>query len=460
MAGSRRKRQSEERVSPEVLRERRERERRARERRRDGELAAKSTRSRAAAPKPKPETKPARRPAAAPRAAGGTAAAMRPTREGLLGWLSRRIGAIPAALGRMLEGFAREVLAVLAAMLRFLVQLVPGVRWMQRRRAAAGVDGMPSRAEALVSRARTTLRSTRTDAPRRARSPRADAARRARLRRQLQLLLGAALLVSIVAAFILVPRSDAFRIRHLEVSGAAAVTDLQVREQIDPLLAGKTIFTVDERALARAVSSFPFVQDVRVERHLPGGLELHVTEYRPLALALGDGAFWLVARDGRILSRADASEWRGRIPVVTLRSSRIRLGMRVNEEPALQLLAARGSSSTLMFETIEAEDFRLVATLPSGIEVRFGRAVQLREKLLATELVLAEARKAKVTPRYVDVSVPAKPAICDRSVVACGMQRTGREVDEEATAGAATTPEELGGDEAVVEAGVQDERAG
>jgi cell division septal protein FtsQ len=198
------------------------------------------------------------------------------------------------------------------------------------------------------------------------------------------------------------------------------------------------------------------VRSASVERHLPGGLELHIVEYRPLALAYGDGHYWLVARDGRVLSRASNREWKGRVPTVTLLKEHVKLGMNLTGEPALQVLTAREPGSTLLLEQVTAEDYRIIGTLEGGVLVRFGGPREVKQKVLVAERVLAEAHRKRLELVYIDVSVPSRPAICARSDAGCLMPRVGRDegdsTDDES--GAATTPEELGGDEHRVEADV------
>ncbi len=407
-----------------VERERRERARRERERRRASTPERTSTR-----PARDARTRP-------PQAASDVA--VRERHEGLVGWVVRNvvslpttIASIPGLLVAALRTFALEVVAVLGGIGRVLLSVVPG----SSRVAGAG--------RTVVER--SAVGRTRTRPPRTAAQQRASEQRRARTRSRVRGLLVVTLVVGGVAAWTVVPASDAFRIRHLEVTGAGAVSDLEVRERIDALLAGKTVFTVDEDKLAERISELPFVRSVRVERHLPGGLQLHIVEYRPLALGLGDGQFWLVAPDGRVLAKARPDDWSGRIPTVTLQDADIKPGDHVDDEPALRLLSSRPSSSTLEFEKIVTDDYVITAQLVGGIEVRFGRPVALRQKLLVAEAMLQQAARKDLTPRYVDVTVPGKPAFCATSVVACGMRR-GPVTDD------AKSPAAAGGDGAAADA--------
>lgn len=391
---------------------------------------------------------------------------MRERHEGLLGVLLRWLLAVPAVLvsipaalaaapgglGRMLRGFVREVGVVVLGLVRPVASLVPGgrrlVRLPQHKTAGVGSGHVEGGVATPGRRGRKADGGAAARPPRTAAQLRAAAIRRDRLRARLRAVAVVLLLVASVVAWFVVPASDLFRIRHLEVTGTSAVADLDVRDRIDPLLAGKTVFTVDEEQLARRVERLPFVRHVRVERHLPGGLQLHVTEYRPLALGVGDGDFWLVAHDGRILAEANRDEWSGRIPTVELREDRIRAGDRVGDEPSLQLLAARAPDSAVAFEVVRSDRFTISARLVDGVEVRFGRPVQLLLKVAALERALELAERNGDELRYVDVSVPGKPAICPASDARCSQQRTASGDADETGATATTTPEETGGDEA------------
>jgi cell division septal protein FtsQ len=409
-----------------------ERERRARERR---------ERERARAAKPTPSARPAR-PARSGRAPAPVAAAARERHEGLVGWLARNVVSLPRTIGRLPQllartarGFALEVAAVLAGIARFVLRLVPGGARIAERRSGTLAQSRPAATAADDARNPRRQRAPRTPAELRAASE-----RRARLRQRLRIGAAAAIVVAIGVAWLVVPASDLFRIRHVEVTGAAAVDDLQVRERVDSLLAGKTVFTVDRDAVAERIEELPFVRRATIERHLPGGLELHVEEYRPLALAYGDGDFWLVAHDGRVLAKVDGDAWKGRIPTIVLRGDDIEPGMRLDDEPALQLLESVPADSAISFDTIGVDDDgQLTATMPDGVDVRLGRPTELLLKAAVVARMVEIAARHGEDLLYVDVSVPGKPAVCLDEVAACHLPRGPRTEDDEPTGAHART---------------------
>jgi cell division septal protein FtsQ len=334
--------------------------------------------------------------------------AVRERHEGLVGWVVRTVRAVPDAIAGAIRGFLREVLGIFVAAARGVLRFVPGSRFLLDRAPATA----PARA-----------RGGATATAGRSRSPEEQARRARRLsvvRRRVRLAMAAVGVATVVAGWFVVPGLSAFDVRHVEVLGASSVSDLDVRVGIDELLDGETIYTADAGAISRRVEELPFVESAEVDSHFPGGLSVTITEYRPLALALGDGDSWLVARDGRILAKADQDDWVGRIPVVRLLGKDLAPGVRVSEEPALQLLGNLPPSSTLTFELLE-----LAGRLDSGVEVRFGRpegAADLRTKAVVAETLMSYARtRAKLELSYIDVSVPERAAYCAKKVGACNI---------------------------------------
>jgi cell division protein FtsQ len=420
----------------EIARERRERERRERLRRRA-----------AAPPRARRPERTARVPEPAPTVA-------RERHEGLVAWLAHSVASVPAGILAVLRGFALEVVAVFAGIGRTMLRLVPGG---SRIVGAGGVaierarDLVPATAAARDDATAAPAGRRRTEAQLRAR-----ARRRELLRTRLRLVVAVLTLVLLIAGWVLVPRSQVFRIRHVEVTGAGSVSDLEVRERVDSLLEGKTVFTVDDDALAAKVEELPFVRKARVVRHLPGGLELQLTEYRPLALGHGDGAYWLISRDGRLLAKAHHAEWEGRVPTVALEGSHLRAGMRIADEPGLRLLAELTPNSTLQIQSIKVKDYQVTAVLDGDVELRLGRPEHFSQKLLVADKMQHYARRKDISLLYIDVTVPSRPAICATTWIACNLPRedtiaTGASADVDAT-DVTTTPDERGGDAALVDA--------
>ena len=151
------------------------------------------------------------------------------------------------------------------------------------------------------------------------------------------------------------------------------MSDLEVRTRVDELLAGVTVFTVDEDAVAARIEELPFVNEASVIRHLPGGLELHVLSstghWHWATATVVSGSCHTTDASSR---RPEAKSGRGRSPPSRSMAVKLKAGKRVDDEPSLRLLGAVPASSSLAFDLIEADSFQLTARLVGGVEVRFG----------------------------------------------------------------------------------------
>jgi cell division protein FtsQ len=175
--------------------------------------------------------------------------------------------------------------------------------------------------------------------------------------------------------------------------------------------AGRTMTTLhlDRAALERAVTGYPVVRDLEVKPDFPHGLQVHVIEYQPAAIAESDAGRIPVAGDGTIL-RGLAVE--GDLPTVEVDGA---LGEdRLLDSGARGAAAVAGAAPAALRARIDeigrgsAHD-GFVATLRDGPELIFGGATGLRAKWAAAARVLAdlEARGAS----YVDLRIPSRPAV-------------------------------------------------
>ncbi|MCW2949896.1 MAG: Polypeptide-transport-associated domain protein FtsQ-type, partial [Thermoleophilia bacterium] len=251
------------------------------------------------------------------------------------------------------------------------------------------------------------------------------------LLRRVRLVLLVMIAIGLAVAVHVVPRAGVFDVAHVEIVGASAVSDLDVRQRIDPALRRATIFTVDQGDVARRVRALPFVRSVHIERHVPGGLGIRIVEYRPLAVACTATSCWLLSPDGRILTRAHGSEWRGRVPVVQLLAHKVHAGMRLPDEPGVDVLRALPATSTLAFTSIAATRYSVVGRTTDGVEVRFGRPEAWSTKVAVAQRLIEPLSAKGVEIAYVDVSVPDHTAVCLRDNPVC---RDAETVDEVANA--------------------------
>lgn len=208
------------------------------------------------------------------------------------------------------------------------------------------------------------------------------------------------------------PGSSLFAVRDVHVTGASVLSDAFVRSRVQDQLDDRTIFNVDTALIERRIDRLPFVSGVTVDRHFPQGLEIHVREFQPIALGIAKQGSWLIAPDGTVLVKARISDWQDRIPTVNLNLTTLKPGEYVGDEPALRLLRATPSNFPGTFTQVEFVEEGFVGVLDDGVEIRFGSAEGLGRKLQVAERLLTMIPPAKLRLLdYVDVSVPARPAV-------------------------------------------------
>ena len=227
-----------------------------------------------------------------------------------------------------------------------------------------------------------------------------------RLRRNL-LLLATGLLV-LAAGYQFWLRDSSFvAVEKVTITGLSASDSERVRLALTTAGRSMTTLHVDQEALERAVAGYPVVRDLEVTTDFPHGLNIHVVQHVPAAIAVGDGGRVAVAGDGTILQGVTADK---RLPTVEVEGA---VGVeRLSDGTALASAAIAGAAPAALRGRIAevGEDGQLgqVAQLRDGPEVIFGDATRLRAKWAAASRVLADLEASGTS--YVDVRIPGRPA--------------------------------------------------
>lgn len=202
-----------------------------------------------------------------------------------------------------------------------------------------------------------------------------------------------------------VANSPVFDLRTLRVSGNVHLSSDQVLG-VAALSDRTNILWMSDHEVERRLEGEPWVRSASVSRTLPSTVTIAISERWPVAVVDGKRRL-LVAADGVVLGLAGQSV---RLPVIEVRGP---VGERVQRR-ATQLAVAGALTSDLR-ETVGritvGPDGSVTLWLRSGVRVLVGTPTSLRSKAAALEGMLAWVARHGVTPRYVDVRVPAAPAI-------------------------------------------------
>ena len=112
----------------------------------------------------------------------------------------------------------------------------------------------------------------------------------------------AALSIGLWQAWRWATASPFFALREIHFTGLVHASEGELTRK-SGLLPGENLFHADLPRAARALESQPWVAAVRIERRLPGTLEVTVEEHRPAALVQA-GGLYVLDDEGRLFKRA------------------------------------------------------------------------------------------------------------------------------------------------------------
>ena len=298
-----------------------------------------------------------------------------------------------------------------------------------------------------------------------------DARRRAGRRAAITAALVALIVAIPVALFLWGRTSDSFAVKRVVVSGERRLPKREVRRLLTARFEGENLFTIGAGDVRSTLSRYPYVAGVDVDRDFPDTLRIRLTEHEPAALVLGNGAWYVLSSEGRVLAQLDAvgsgttatasstsptpeassddptptpapagtpssagrptpspsSSHIGPLPVpsraIVPRSMR-RLPLMETDAPSvvvgetvddthlrdgLELLSALPGALRRTVGAARVGDTSAKVFMRDGLVVEFGAADDLDVKVLALEAVIKRYRERHVRPTLIDVSVPSRP---------------------------------------------------
>jgi cell division protein FtsQ len=214
--------------------------------------------------------------------------------------------------------------------------------------------------------------------------------------------------------------SPVLSVDRVRLRGARYTTAADVAEAAD-LRRSDNLLLVSTSDIEIAAETLPWVKRAEVRRVLPGTLRIKIVERRPaMALTLDAGARdarWLVDAGGRVLARSRASK---NLPVLAgMTIPEIEAGDIVPSPEARAALAAyvsmpralRTKVVAVFAPTVE----RLTFTMRDRTLVRYGAAEELDAKNSVLASVLAKLRSQGRAVAYIDIRVPASPAVSQQA---------------------------------------------
>lgn len=228
---------------------------------------------------------------------------------------------------------------------------------------------------------------------------------RAQGRRRLRWLVAIVAFGVLVAAGWLTTQSTLLDVDHVRVAGTQHVPAGDVR-RASGVRPGDAILFVDTEGAKRRVEQLPWVDEARVERHLPGELEIQVTERAPALWARrSPDSVALVDKRGRVL--ADTPDPPAELPELGGLATVPPVGQDVDPPAAAGIVEHLPAELRGRVAAVVAGQGAVKLVLRDGPEVRLGPPDQIPAKARAAAAVLGTLTGAP--PAYVDVRVPSAP---------------------------------------------------
>lgn len=194
-------------------------------------------------------------------------------------------------------------------------------------------------------------------------------------------------------------------VKHVEITGVSGDDASAIRAAITDAADGMSTLHVRADRLRAAVSQFPVVQGIDVQRDFPHTLRVAVHQHVPVgALAFGSRRI-PVAGDGTVLEEASA------VGLPLIPASGPPGGSRLADARTLRLAALLGAAPTALrrhVSRVELGSHGLTALLVNGPRLYFGPATRLRAKWIAAARVLADPSSKGA--HYIELRVPERPA--------------------------------------------------
>lgn len=228
-------------------------------------------------------------------------------------------------------------------------------------------------------------------------------------RRRLRVVLGLGSVVVAIGVAYGITRSALLDVDRVVVRGAASTTSADI-SRAGGLTGRPQLADLEPDEIALALERLPWVERASVERHWPSTVDVEIIERLPIATLAAEGGGWaLVDRTGRVLAVQDADP-QELAQVVAPAAPGPGRQVHPAAQAGLAVVEALPAALSQLLETVTvAEDETIVLGLKSTPTVTFGRAEQVRPKLVALSTLLARVDLRGV--KGIDVRVPAAPVL-------------------------------------------------
>jgi cell division protein FtsQ len=201
--------------------------------------------------------------------------------------------------------------------------------------------------------------------------------------------------------------SSLVAVQTVKVEGVTSSDRGRIVKALTQAARQMTTLHVQTDRLVSSVRGSPSVESLSADPSFPHRLTIHVTERRPVLVAIQGNRRVPVAADGSVLRGIRVGAGLPGLKVDSLPAAGRLAGEALAE--ALTIGAAPAPLRPLIDTTSRSSDYGVTVAMRGGIGLRFGSASDLDAKWAAVAAILADPQVTALT--YIDVRVPERPAV-------------------------------------------------
>jgi cell division protein FtsQ len=201
--------------------------------------------------------------------------------------------------------------------------------------------------------------------------------------------------------------SSLVEVREVRVEGLSGPEEREIAAALEGAGLRMTTLHVRLDELVAAVREYPAVEALRVSPDFPHGLEITVTERRPVAVVSAGSGEMAVSDDGTLLPATVTEDLD--LPLVEAGPGE---GAARLDGPGVEQASVLGAAPDPLRSVIERTAMSgegVEVRLHGGISLRFGDASRAAEKWAAAARILADPTLESLT--YIDLRSPSRPAV-------------------------------------------------
>ncbi|MDD2400607.1 MAG: FtsQ-type POTRA domain-containing protein [Clostridia bacterium] len=234
---------------------------------------------------------------------------------------------------------------------------------------------------------------------------------------------GIFLLVCVLFSLYFFINSALFNLKSVKIDGCCIATHEEVLK-LSGLTLGTNLFKIDLQELNDKVKMHPIIKSLIVRREYPNILNITVTERSPVALIVGDGAYFAVDIEGICIRKVQNLQELN-FPVISgvvVGGKEQKPGMDLSTsglEAALELIHCMDKVFLANIAEIEASSaYSLTIKTIQGVEIRFGEPTELERKFKIIEELLVKNGEIinNQTVEYIDLRYKSLPVIKKRKI--------------------------------------------